>query len=75
MFHMCAVLKSFSYVWFFVAPWTVAQQVPLFMEYSRQEYWSRLPFPTPEDLPHPGVKPETLASPALAGSNFTTGAA
>ena len=39
---------------------------------SRQEYWSGLPFPPPEDLPHPGIKPMSLTSPALAGGFFTT---
>ena len=42
------------------------------MEFSRQEYWSRLPFPPPGDLPDPGIEPASLASPALAGSFFTT---
>ena len=42
-------------------PWTVAGQAPLSMEFSRQEYWSELPFPTPGDLPNPGVKPGSLA--------------
>ena len=41
------------------------------MEFSRQEYWSGLPFPTPEDLPDPGMDPKSLASPALAGGFFT----
>ena len=50
-------------------PWTVAGQVPLSMGFSRQEYWSELPFPTPEDLPNPGIKPK---SPALAGGFFTS---
>ena len=45
--------------------WTVAHQAPLSMEFSRQEYWSRLPFPPPGHLPDPGVKPTSLASPAL----------
>ena len=40
------------------------------MEFSRQDYWSRLPFPTPGDLPDPGFNPESLASPALAGGFF-----
>ena len=40
-----------------VNPWTVAHQVPLSMGVSRQEYWSRLPFPSPGDLPDPGIKP------------------
>ena len=42
------------------------------MEFFKQEYWSRLPFPTPEDLPNPGVEPAPLASPALAGGFFIT---
>ena len=49
-----------------VTPWTVACHVSLSMEFSRQEYWTGLPFPTPEDLPDPGIKPVSLASPALA---------
>ena len=50
-----------------MTPWTVARQSPLPMGFSRQEYWSRLPFPSPGDLPHPGIE---LASPALAGRFF-----
>ena len=50
----------------FVTPWTVALQAPLYMEFSRQEYWSGLPFPTAVDLPDPGREPMSLASPALA---------
>ena len=53
-------------------PWTVARQAPLSMEFSRQEYWSGVPFPTPGDLPNPGIKSVSLASPALAGGFFTT---
>ena len=45
-----------------LTPWTVAHQVPLSMGFSRQEYWSGLPFPSPGDLPDPGIKP---GSPAL----------
>ena len=48
-------------------PWTVAHQAPLSMGFSRQEYWSGLPFPTPGDLPNPGMEP---MSPALAGGLF-----
>ena len=55
-----------------VTPWTVAHQAPLSMEFSRQEYLSGLPFPTPEDLPNPGIKPVSLASLALASRFFTT---
>ena len=43
------------------------------MGFSRQEYWSELPFPTPEYLPEPGIEPESPVSPALAGGFFTTG--
>ena len=46
----------------FVTPWTVAHQASPSMGFSRQEYWSGLPFPSPGDLPHPGIKPR---SPAL----------
>jgi len=42
------------------------------MEFSRQEDWSRLPFPSPGDRPNPGIEPVSLASPALAGRFFTT---
>ena len=56
----------------FVTPWTVAHQVPLSMEFSRQEYWSGLRFPPPGDFPDPGIKPESPMSPALAGRFFTT---
>ena len=48
-------------------PMDLAHQVPLSVGFSRQEYWSGLPFPSPGDLPHPGIKPE---SPALAGRFF-----
>ena len=48
-----------------LASWTVACQAPLSMEFSRQEYWSGLPFPSLEDLPHPGIEPVSLASPTL----------
>ena len=44
------------------------------MGLSRQEYWNGVPFPPPEDLPNPGIKPVSLMSPALAGSFFTTSA-
>ena len=54
-----------------MTPWTVASQAPLSMEFSRQEYWSGLPFPPPEDLPDPGIKPLSLISPALAGRFLT----
>ena len=53
----------------FAALWTLARQAPLSMGFSRQEYWSGLPCPSPGDLPNAGIKP---ASPALAGGFFTT---
>ena len=56
----------------FATPRTVSRQAPLFMGFCRQEYWSGLPFPTPGDLPDPGIQPASLVSPALAGGFFTT---
>ena len=53
-------------------PWTVAQQAPPSMRFSKQEHWSRLPFPSPGDLPDPGIKPESLVCPVLASGFFTT---
>ena len=47
-----------------VTPWTVARQAPLSLGFSRREYWSGLPFPSPEDLPHPGIEPRSPALPA-----------
>ena len=56
-----------------VTPWTIAHQAPLTMGFSRQESWSGLPFPYPEDLPDPGIKPLSPAGdPALVGRFFTT---
>ena len=52
----------------FATPWTVAHQGPLSMKFSRQGYWSGLPFPFPGDLPHPGIDPMPLT---LAGGFFT----
>ena len=51
---------------------TVAFQAPLSMGFTRQEYWSGLPRPPPEDLPNPGIEPAPLMSPILAGGFFTT---
>ena len=62
-------LSHFSRVRVFVTLWVVACQFPLSMGFSRQKYWSRLPFSLPGDLPDPGIK---LMSPALAGGFFTT---
>ena len=59
-----------SRVRLFVTLWTVANQTPLSMEFPRQEYWNGLPFPSPRDLPNPGIKPMSLFS-VLAGRFFT----
>ena len=50
-------VKSLSHARLFVTPWTVAHQPPPSMEFSRQEYWSGLPFPSPGDLPDLGIEP------------------
>ena len=55
-------------------PWTVACQAPLSMGLSSQEYWSGLLCPPPGDLPNPGIEPESLTSPALAGGFFISSA-
>ena len=76
--YMCAL--SYTYMCVLVCsvvsdsatPWTVAHQASPSVEFSRQEFWSRLPFPPPGDLPDPGIKPVTLSSPALASRFFTT---
>ena len=72
MTERLTVLSHFSSVGLFATLWAVACHAPLFMEFSRQEYWSRLPFPSPGDLPHPGIKSTSLKSLALAGRFFTT---
>ena len=54
-------VKLLSCVQLFVTPWTVAYHAPLSMGFSRQEYWSGLPFPSSEDLPNPGMEPGSLA--------------
>ena len=65
----CAVLSPIQ---LFAAPWTVAHQAPLSMEFSRQENWIVLPFCTPAGLPDTGTEPVSPLSPALAGGYFTT---
>ena len=65
-------ISYFSHFWLCVTLWTVACQAPLSMEFSRQEYWSGLPFPPAGDLADPGIEPTSLTSPALAGRFFTT---
>ena len=58
-----------SHVWFFATQWTVASQATLSMEFPRQEYWSRLQFAPPGNIPDSGIEPEF---PVLAGRLFTT---
>ena len=62
-------MKSLSRVRLFATPWTVAYQASPSMGFSRQEYWSGLPFPSPGDLPHPGIEP---GSPALEADALTS---
>ena len=65
--HWRKKVKLLSRVRLFATPWTTAHQAPLYMEFSRQEYWSGLPFPSPGDLLDPGIKPgsPTLQTDAL----------
>ena len=60
-------VKSLTCVQFFVTLWTVAYEAPLSMEFSSQEYWSGLPFSSPEDLPDPGIE---ASSPALQADSL-----
>ena len=72
---MCGAVgyaQSLSQVQLFATPWAVTHQASLSMEFPRQEYWSRLPFPTPGNIPDPGIGPVSLASPALADRFFMT---
>ena len=66
------MLSHFNHVQLFATLWTVACQAPLFMGFSKQEYWSGLTFPPPGDLPNTGTETVSLMSPALAGWFFTT---
>ena len=62
-------MKSLCRVRLFATPWTIAHQAPPSMGFSRQECWSGLPFPSPGDLPHPGIEPR---SPALQADALTS---
>ena len=70
--HIC-LLNCISSVWFFEILWTVAHQAPLFMRFSRQEYWSGLPFRSAGYLPDSRTEPSSFIFPALTGRFFTTG--
>ena len=63
-------VKSLGHVRLLATPQTVAHQAPPSMGFSRQEYWSGLPFPSPEDLPNPGIKPVSPMSPALQADSL-----
>ena len=65
---LCEV-KLLSHVWLLATPWTVAYQAPPSMGFSRQEYWSGLPFASPGDLPDPGIEPR---SPTLQADTLTS---
>ena len=56
-YKVVLVVELLSHVLLFVTPWTIAHQVPLTMEFSQQEYWSGLPFPSQGHLPDPGIEP------------------
>ena len=69
MLYSCVHAQWSSHVYLFATPQAAVLQAPLSMGFPRQEYWNGLPFPTPGDLPNPGIEP---VSPALAGEFFTT---
>ena len=69
LIHTKSLSHSLSRVWLFATLWTVAHQTPPSMGFSRQEYWNGLPFPSPGDLPDPGIKPR---SPALQADALTS---
>ena len=78
VFHVESLLECvwscLSHAQLFATLWTVAHQAPLPMGFSRQEYWSGLPFPSSGDSPDPRIELVSLTSPALAGSIFTASA-
>ena len=70
--HVCVCAPSLSRVRLFSTPWTVACQAPLSKGFSRQEYWGELPFPSPGDLPDPGIK---TRSPTMQADSLPSAAA
>ena len=70
VYVLWAVLRCFRHVWLFVTQWTVAHKVPLYLGFSRQEYWSGLLSPSPGDVPDSGIEPASLTSPALVGGSL-----
>ena len=69
---VCVCVQAGSVLLDSATPWTVACQAPLAMEFTRQEYWTGLSFPTSGDLLDPGIEPTSLAPPVLVGGFFTT---
>ena len=67
IYHFSLYVCVLCHIWLFMTLWTVVFQAPLSMKFSRQEYWSGLPFPTPGHLPDPGIKPTSLVLSAMAG--------
>ena len=72
--YVHAHAQLLSHVWHFVTPWTVSHQTPLPMEFSREEYWTGLPFPSPGNLPNPGSEPTSLLSPTIVDIFIITSA-
>ena len=70
VFLSTCILSHFSHVWPFVTPWTMAHHAPLSMGFSRQEYWSALPCPSPGDLRYLGTEPASPSAPALQGDSL-----
>ena len=70
--HTMLRARALRHVHFFATPWTVACQAPLSLEFSKQEHWNGLPFPTPGNFLVPETEPTSLGSPALAGRFFIT---
>ena len=68
--YCACILSHFSRVQLFMTLQSVARQVPLSLGFSRQEYWSGLPFPSPGDPPDPGLEPTSPMSPALTGGSL-----
>ena len=69
-FRGCLQFCVLSCVLLFAVPWTVAHQAPLSTGFSRQKYWSGLPFPTPGDLLDPGIEPESFVPPTLQADSL-----
>ena len=70
--QICLALHPQSLHSYLCTLWTAARQAPPSMGFSRQEYWSGLPFPSPGDLPNPGIEPASSVSPALQANSLTT---